>query len=80
MNKNLDEILKMSVSEKLLAVETIWDDIARHNEELPLSDEQIMILEDRLESYRANPKNVRSWEDFKKEFLMRVRKELNSIN
>ena len=69
MNKNVDEILKLSVSEKLLAVETIWDDIAQHNEELPLTKDQIMVLEDRLELYKANPKNIRDWQDFKKEFL-----------
>jgi putative addiction module component (TIGR02574 family) len=69
MNKHLDEILKLSISEKLLAVEALWDDIAHHNEELPLTEEQIMVLEDRLESYKANPKNIRSWESFKKEFL-----------
>lgn len=69
MNKNIDEILKLSTSEKLLAVEAIWDNIANSNEEIALTDEQVLILEDRLVEYKTKPNNTRSWNEFKNEFL-----------
>ncbi len=69
MNKNVTEILKLSLEEKINAVETIWDNIAEENKALPLNEGQIQILNDRLESYKKNPESVRSWDDFKKDFL-----------
>jgi putative addiction module component (TIGR02574 family) len=71
INKNVTEILKLSLEEKINAVETIWDNIADENATLPLNEGQIQILNDRLEMYKKNPESVRLWDDFKNDFLNR---------
>ncbi len=36
----INEINKLALSEKIILVEDIWDDIARHNSELPMPEWQ----------------------------------------
>ncbi len=44
-------IKKLKVSEKLILVEEVWDDIAKSNEELPLPEWQKIELSKRLSTY-----------------------------
>ncbi len=67
MRPEISDILKLSTAEKIMMVETIWDNIASENSKLKLSKEEKELLDERLASYKKNPENVRSWEDFKKE-------------
>jgi len=67
MNTQISDILKLSTAEKILMVETIWDNIASENSKLKLSKEEKKLLDERLSSYRKHPENKRSWGDFKKE-------------
>ena len=70
MASNLaNEIKKLSVAERILLVEEIWDSIARENEAFELSDSQKKELERRSQSFSANPALGRSWEEIKAEFL-----------
>ena len=45
------EINKLEVSEKLILVEKVWDDIAKSNEQLPLPEWQKKELTRRLSAY-----------------------------
>lgn len=63
------QIKKMSVAERILLVEEIWDDIARENEGFELSEYQKEELERRLQSFYHNPSQARTWEEIKAEFL-----------
>lgn len=45
-----------------LFVEDIWDGIAEMLEKLPLTEAQKVELDQRLNSYRLNPEEGRSWE------------------
>lgn len=69
MNPNLREILKLSIPEKILAVEAIWDNIAAENSKYPITEEEYRILEERYEEYKANPSDVFSWDEVKKSIL-----------
>lgn len=70
MASNLaNEIKKLSVAERILLVEEIWDSIARENEAFELSDSQKKELERRSQSFSSNPALGRSWEEIKAEFL-----------
>lgn len=70
MSSNLaNEIKKLSVAERILLVEEIWDSIARENEAFELSDSQKKELERRSQSFSSNPTLGRSWEEIKAEFL-----------
>jgi putative addiction module component (TIGR02574 family) len=61
--RTIDEIKTLSVSEKVLIVEDIWDSIAKGNEYPELTEAQRKELERRIDSYHAGSFKARSWED-----------------
>jgi putative addiction module component (TIGR02574 family) len=63
------KIKELTIPEKILLVEEIWDDIARENEAFELSPSQKNELERRLQSYSENPSQGRKWEEIRAEFL-----------
>jgi putative addiction module component (TIGR02574 family) len=70
MQQNLNnEINKLSIPERILLVEDIWDSIANENEAFELSQSQKDELERRSHSYKSNPSQGRSWQEIKAEFL-----------
>ena len=74
MAPQLNDILKLSVSERIILVEAIWNSIASEKQgskKLELSNEQINILEEELADYKKNPKKGSSWEEVK----ARIRKK-----
>ena len=63
------EIKKLSIPERILLVEEIWDTIAEENEAFELTGSQKAELERRSKSFTANPGQGRTWEDIKAEFM-----------
>ena len=59
----LAEASKLSVAERLLVVEQIWDTIATEQADLPLSAEQRAELDLRLNDYAENPNGGASWQE-----------------
>ncbi|MFZ5763434.1 MAG: addiction module protein [Thermodesulfobacteriota bacterium] len=55
------DILKLSVAERILLVEDIWDSIAELPEELALSEAQQQELDRRLEAYHQDPETGSPW-------------------
>lgn len=64
-----EEAKKLSIPERIALVEDIWDSIAEENGCFELSETQKRELDRRLESFRANPSQGRTWEEIKSEFL-----------
>ena len=64
----IDEIKKLSVSEKVLIVEEIWDSIAKGNEYPDLTEAQRKELGRRIDSYHSGSFRGRSWEDIKNDY------------
>ncbi len=64
-----NEIQKLSIPERILLVEDIWDSIARENEAFELSKAQKDELDRRSQSFKENPNQGRSWQEIKSEFL-----------
>ena len=56
---------QLSVAQRILLVEEIWDSIADEADEAPLTEAQEEDLRRRLQSYAENPKAGSSWEDVK---------------
>jgi putative addiction module component (TIGR02574 family) len=56
---------KLSVAERLILVEEIWDSIAVEPEALPLTEAQLAELDRRIASHEANPSAGSSWEEVK---------------
>jgi len=55
------DILKLSVSERILLVEDIWDSIVDAPEEISLSEAQEHELNARLDAYHENPNEGSPW-------------------
>lgn len=58
-----EEILQMSVDERLRLAEEIWDSIAANPSDLPVTDAQREELDRRLADYRQNPDAGRTWDE-----------------
>ncbi|MBN2442407.1 MAG: addiction module protein [Spirochaetales bacterium] len=70
MNRIIEEnILQLSVPERIQLVEDIWDSILLFPESIELSDEQKKELDRRLEAYHLNPGNGIPWNTLKSNLL-----------
>ena len=68
-NTLLDEIKKLSVSERILLVEEIWNGIAdKENAAVLLSEAQRAELDRRIDAYREQPEAGRSWQEIQEEY------------
>jgi putative addiction module component (TIGR02574 family) len=63
MTISFDEILGLSVPERIQLVEDIWDSIAASPESLPITDAQRQELDRRLDAYARDPSELRSWDE-----------------
>ena len=60
------EIKKLSVAERILIVEEIWDSIAAEQESVQVADAQKAELDRRIASFDASPNEGKSWEEIKR--------------
>jgi putative addiction module component (TIGR02574 family) len=64
MNKVLrDQVLQLSVAEKLDLIGEIWDSIPPNAEELDLTPEQMQELDRRMAEHERDPSSAVSWEE-----------------
>lgn len=66
MSENLQHILKLTVPERILLVEEIWNSIASEKTNFQLTAEQKKILDEEMEEYKKHPEDVLSWEQVKR--------------
>lgn len=59
MNPTFDQ---MSPAERILYVQDLWDRIAEHPDDVPVSDEMRAELDRRLAEHRADPSSAVPWE------------------
>ncbi len=64
-----EQAKKLSIADRILLVEEIWDTIAEENQAFELTDAQKRELDRRLESARTNPRQGRTWDEIKAEFM-----------
>lgn len=65
----LDEIKKLSVSERILLVEEIWDGIVdADGDALILSETQRAELDRRIDAYREQPEAGSTWQEIQEEY------------
>ncbi|MBN2625363.1 MAG: addiction module protein [Spirochaetales bacterium] len=68
MNTVIEQALSnMTIEEKIILVEDIWDTIAASKETSNLTDVQIKDLEQREEHYKQNPGTALSWDSYRSE-------------
>ncbi len=61
------EILKLSVAERIQLVEDLWDSIASTPEQLSVADTQKAELDRRRQRFDQGLATTRSWEEVKKD-------------
>jgi len=59
---NIDQL---SVAQRILLVEEIWESIAEEAGEVPLTEAQQQDLQRRLAAHEANPRAGSTWEEVK---------------
>lgn len=64
-----DAAKKLSIPDRILLVEEIWDTIAEENEAFDLTDSQKRELDRRLELLKSKARQGRTWEEIKAEFM-----------
>ena len=65
------QIKSLSVSERILLAEEIWDSIAEENSAFELTPAQKEELDKRLALVQKNANTTRSWEEIKADFISR---------
>lgn len=69
---DLSDILELSVDDRIRLAQDIWDSVAADPGTVPLTEEQRIELERRLNEHAANPEDVVDW----KEAEVRIRTSL----
>ena len=64
MPYNKEELLKLPVEERMKLAEELRESV--DEEQLPLTDVEISVAEERYVAYLKNPKDGMSWEEFRK--------------
>ena len=65
MTRIMKDILKLSVSERILMVEAIWDSIAENDEQIELSSATKQLLDERVEAHKIKPGEGSDWNEVK---------------
>ena len=65
----MPEIQKLSKEEKLQLVEDLWDAIAALPDDLPVSDQEKALLDQRFQAHSESPDEALTLEEFKKRLL-----------
>ncbi|MBD2327391.1 addiction module protein [Alkalinema sp. FACHB-956] len=65
MNTEFTQVFELTLSEKLLLLEDLWDSIAQTPEQVPVLDWQKEELDKRKATYLLNPNSGSSWEAVK---------------
>ena len=68
---SIEEIVKMSIPERITLVEQIWDSIAAEPDEVEITEAQRRELDRRLAAWKADPDAGDSWENVKARILNR---------
>lgn len=63
------DIQKLTVSERILLAEALWDSVANHEDEIALTENQVKVLEARLSHYQADKDAGKSWSLVKERIL-----------
>jgi putative addiction module component (TIGR02574 family) len=63
---------RMTIEEKLQAMEALWDDLCRHEEALPIHEWQKQVLDERERLVEEGKARFIDWEQAKKDIAREV--------
>lgn len=65
----IEELLMLSVPERIQLVEDLWDSIAAEQESIPVTDAQKEELRRRLEEHEADPDSAIPWTEVRERLI-----------
>jgi putative addiction module component (TIGR02574 family) len=71
MGIQVEDILELSVTERLRIIGEIWESIAQRPESLTISNEERRELNKRLVEYQENPTEGIEWTELKKKLSLK---------
>ena len=63
----LEQVMHLSVEQKLDLISALWESMAEHPERIPVPDWQLKELERRIEAQRKDPQPGQTWDEVKQE-------------
>jgi len=63
----LEQVMHLSVEEKLELISALWESMAEHPERIPVPNWQLKELERRIEAQWKNPQPDQTWAEVKRE-------------
>jgi putative addiction module component (TIGR02574 family) len=70
---NVADTLNLSIPERIVLVEDIWDSIVEEADSVELTEEDKKIIDERLEAYHQNPGAVSPWREVYQSIIMKKR-------
>jgi putative addiction module component (TIGR02574 family) len=67
-----EDILNLSISERIQLIEDIWDSIVELPEAVTLTDDQKRELDNRLDAYHRDPNKGSPWEEVRRKIQKRA--------
>ena len=68
----IDTFRKLPATEKIRLVQQLWDEIAEEAAQLPLTESQRRLLDERIDEHEANPADVEPWEEARDDILRKL--------
>jgi putative addiction module component (TIGR02574 family) len=68
----LETFRRLPAGEKIRLVQQLWDEIAEEAANLPLSDAQRRLLDERIADDEANPEDVEPWSTVRDDILRKL--------
>lgn len=68
----IEEFRKLGSAEKIRLVQQLWDEIADEAADLPLTEAQKRLLNERIDEHEANPADVEAWDLARDEILRKL--------
>jgi putative addiction module component (TIGR02574 family) len=70
--EKIPTVRNLSAADKLQLVTELWDELAAHPAQVPVSKEHIAELDRRMADYRKDPSRVTTWEAIQQRILGRT--------
>lgn len=68
MSVNFDEIAKLSVQQRIVLVDAIWESITADRKRNPLTEEDIELAQKRIDEAKKKPTYLEQWEQRRKKY------------
>ena len=70
-SKQMSELHKLSVADKLEVVQTLWDDIAKEQSMVGMPDAHKKILDERMRKISSGAATFKQWSEIQQKFAER---------